>query len=261
MDIKILIATHKKYKMPKYKYYLPIHVGKEGKDSIGYIGDNTGENISYKNKYYCELTALYWGWKNLKTDYIGIVHYRRHLSSKSLLNKIFSKKEDLILSDYDIEELVKKYEVILPRKRNYFIENIYDHYANTHYKEHLDITREIIDEYMDEYLISYDKVMKCKKAHMFNMFIMNKKLADEYSEWLFFILSKLELRINIEDYNDFQARLFGRVSEILLNVWIDKNQISYKEIGHIHLEKINWIDKGTKFLKAKYMNKKYEKSF
>lgn len=261
MDIKILVATHKKYKMPIYNYYLPIHVGKEGKNDIGYIGDNTGDNISYKNKNYCELTALYWGWKNLETDYMGLVHYRRHFSFKNIFIKMFNKKENLILSDNEIENLLKKYDVILPKKRNYFIENIYNHYANTHYKEHLDITREIIEEYMDEYLVSYDNVMKSKKAHMFNMFIMNKKIADEYSEWLFFILSKLEERIDIEKYDDFQARLFGRVSEILLNVWIDKNKIEYKEIGHIHLEKINWIDKIIKFLQAKYMSKKYKKSF
>lgn len=261
MDIKILIATHKKYQMPKSNFYFPIHVGKHDKKDMGYIGDDTGENISYKNKNYCELTALYWGWKNLECDYIGLVHYRRHFSSQSMLGQIIKKKENLILNDNEIKYLIKNNNVILPKKRNYFIETIYDHYANTHYKEHLDITRDIIEKYNSDYLTAYDKVVQRKKAHMFNMFIMKKNLADEYSEWLFFILSKLEEKINLEEYDDFQARLFGRVSEILLNVWIEKNQIKYKEVGHIHLEKINWANKCRKFLEAKYLSKRYDKSF
>ncbi|MCS4465828.1 DUF4422 domain-containing protein [Clostridium botulinum] len=72
MNIKILVATHKKYSMPKESMYLPIHVGCEGKKDLGYIGDNTGDNISLRNSNYCELTGLYWAWKNLKCDYIGL---------------------------------------------------------------------------------------------------------------------------------------------------------------------------------------------
>ena len=75
-NIKVIIATHKKYQMPEDKMYLPVHVGAEGKDSIGYKGDNTKDNISEKNPFFCELTGLYWAWKNLKADYIGIAHYR-----------------------------------------------------------------------------------------------------------------------------------------------------------------------------------------
>ena len=51
MNIKIMIATHKKYRMPVGIEYLPVHVGADGKESIGYVGDNTGDNISKKNPY------------------------------------------------------------------------------------------------------------------------------------------------------------------------------------------------------------------
>ena len=81
--IQILVTTHKKYEMPKESYYLPIHVGRDGKESIGYIGDNTGDNISLKNPYYCELTGVYWAWKNLEADYVGLVHYRRQFKGKN----------------------------------------------------------------------------------------------------------------------------------------------------------------------------------
>ena len=63
-NIKIIVATHKKYKMPNDAMYLPVQVGAEGKETLGYVRDNEGENISHKNPNYCELTGLYWAWKN-----------------------------------------------------------------------------------------------------------------------------------------------------------------------------------------------------
>ena len=87
--VKIIVATHKKYQMPKDDMYLPLHVGAEGKKDangneldLGYAKDNSGDNISNLNSSFCELTGLYWAWKNIDTDYIGLAHYRRHFSMK-----------------------------------------------------------------------------------------------------------------------------------------------------------------------------------
>ena len=80
MSIKIIVATHKKAKMPTQNSYLPIQVGASINPDLGYTKDNTGENISNKNPYYSELTGLYWAWKNLDSDYIGLVHYRRYFA-------------------------------------------------------------------------------------------------------------------------------------------------------------------------------------
>lgn len=261
MDIKILIATHKRYEMPKGKCYLPIHVGGNGKENIGYIKDDTGDNISKKNPYYCELTGLYWAWKNLKCDYLGLAHYRRHFCKKRYISRLFYEKFDCVLSNKETEKLLEKYDIILPKKRKYYIETIYSHYSHTHYGEHLDETRDIISRYCSEYIKEFDVVMKRTNAHMFNMFIMKKELADEYCEWLFLILGELEKRVNIENYDSYQARLYGRVSELLLDVWLEHKKLIYKEIQYMHMERINWLDKGIKFLNAKFTLKKFEKSF
>lgn len=255
MDIKIIIATHKEYRMPGDTMYLPLHVGCEGKNGIGFMGDNTGDNISSKNPYYCELTGLYWAWKNLECDYLGLAHYRRHFTAKShLFNR---DKFDTILTSKQLTPLLEKYDVVLPKKRNYMIESVYDHYVHTHYPEPLDETEKIIAEFYPEYSDAYEKVMKRKKAHMFNMYIMKKTLSDNYCQWLFDILEKLESRIDITDYNAFQARLYGRISELLLDVWIEKNGIRYTEIPVIHMEKVNWFKKGFKFIDSKIRKKLY----
>lgn len=261
MNIKVLVATHKRYEMPNDKCYLPIHVGKKGKNDLGYLGDDTGENISEKNPYYCELTGLYWGWRNLKCDYLGLSHYRRHFTNKKLIYRILYGKYRSIISENEIKELLKRYDIILPKKRNYYIETLYSHYAHTHYAEHLDKTREIILEKYPDYIEAFDKVMNKKSGHMFNMFIMKKDLLNEYCKWVFEILNELEEKIDYSSYDSFQARVFGRVSELLLDVWIEEKQLSYMEIPYMHMEYINWIDKCVKFLKAKFGFKKYSRSF
>lgn len=260
-DIKIIVATHKKYQMPTEKMYIPLQVGREGKESLGYQEDNTGENISEKNPYFCELTGLYWAWKNLDAEYIGLVHYRRYFTSVKRVPKKEEEKFKYILSENDAQKILENVDIILPKKREYYIENLYSHYEHTMYIEPLDETRKIIEEKYPEYLGEFDKLHKRTSAHMFNMFIMKKEILNDYCTWLFDILFELEKRIDVTKYDAFHARFFGRVSELLLDVWINKNGLKYEEVKVMDMQKVNWLKKGTSFLKAKFTGKKYEKSF
>ena len=256
--IKVIIATHKKYDMPSDKMYLPLQVGAEGKNDLGYEKDNTKDNISLKNPYFCELTGLYWAWKNLKEDYIGLAHYRRHFASKKI------NKKDLfnsVLTKEEASKLLNNTDIIVPKKRNYYIENLYSHYEHTMYIEPLDITGQILQERYPEYMLEFDKLKTRRSAHMFNMFIMKKDKLDEYCTWLFDILFELEKRVDNSKYDSFHARFYGRVSELLLDVWLNTKGYSYKEVKVISMEKVNWWKKGTSFLKAKLLGKKYGKSF
>lgn len=261
-DIKIIVATHKKYKMPEDKMYVPVQVGTEGKEKIDkYNYDNTGENISIKNPFFCELTGLYWAWKNLDNEYIGLVHYRRYFSIHKRIPKDEDEKFRVILSHTEVDKLLNNTDVILPKKRNYYIENLYDHYKHTMYVEPLDETRKILKEKYPEYLEEFDKLHKRKSAHMFNMFIMKKKILNDYCNWLFDILFELEKRVDNSKYDAFHSRFYGRVSELLLDVWINKNNIKYREVKVIDMQNVDWLKKGFSFLKAKFTGKKYEKSF
>ena len=258
-DIKVIIATHKKYDMPESNMYLPVQVGSEGKENLGYQLDNIGENISEKNPYYCELTGLYWAWKNLNVDYIALVHYRRHFASKK--NNNSKKRIEKVLTEEETKKILESTDVILPKKRNYYIENLYSHYEHTMYIEPLEETRKIIEERYPTYLKEFDKLHKRTSAHMFNMFIMKKEILDEYCGWLFDILFELEKRVDITKYDAFHSRFFGRVSELLLDIWITTNNIKYEEVKVINIEKVNWLKKGTAFLMAKFTGKRYNESF
>lgn len=260
MKISIAVAAHKPYRMPEGDCYLPVHVGCEGKDSIGFTGDNTGDNISVKNATFCELTGLYWMWKNSDADFIGLVHYRRHFAGKN------KKKGDgtpfsRVIDEAQLREILESTDIIVPTKRRYYIETLYSHYAHTHYAEHLDLTREIISRQCPDYLPAFDEVMKRTYGHMFNMFVMSRDKCNAYCEWLFAILNELEEQVDITDYSAFQARLFGRVSELLLDVFLERNGYNYKEIPVISMEKLKWGKKIKSFISARVFGKKYEGSF
>lgn len=261
-EIKIIIASHKKYQKPVENIYLPVQVGAEGKEKIeGYTQDNTGENISTKNPNYCELTGLYWTWKNLNAKYIGLVHYRRYFTECKKIPKKENEKFKIVLTEKQIKEKLKNVDIILPKKRKYYIENLYSHYEHTMYIEPLAETQKIIKEKYPEYLNEFNKLHKRTSAHMFNMFIMKKEILNEYCKWLFDILFELEKRVDVSKFDNFHARFYGRISELLLDVWINKNNFKYEEVKVIDMQKINWFKKGFSFLMAKFTGKKYEKSF
>jgi hypothetical protein len=252
MNIKIIVAAHKSYWMPSDPMYLPLHVGAEGKQSLGYSGDNTGDNISLKNPNYCELTGLYWAWKNLQADYIGLVHYRRHFT----VTGAKESKQERVITQPQMEAVLNKTDVILPKPRNYFIETNYSQYAHAHHAEDLDTTRAILEERHPQYLAAYDSVMQKTVGHRFNMFVMKKDKFDSYCQWLFAVLFELERRLDISQYSKNDVRVFGFVSERLLDVWLETNHVSYQELPYIFMEKQNWIVKGMNFLKRKFVSHK-----
>lgn len=261
-NIKIIVATHKQATMPKdANLYLPLHVGREGKDDLGYLGDHTGDHISHLNPYYCELTGLYWAWKNLNCDYLGIAHYRRYLTIKKTPYHSGIVIDDVVLGQEQLEEILDEADVIVPSKRRYYIETLYSHYSNTHDENHLVVTREILEELYPKDVAIFDRVMQQRSGYMFNMFVMKKHLADAYCQWLFPIIDELYRRLDITGYSAFDARLFGRISERLFNVWLTKEQLTIKEIPFMYLEKVDLFRKGTSFLKAKFLGKKYGSSF
>ena len=260
-NIKIIVATHKKYQMPENELYLPVHVGSALHEPIGYQKDNEGDNISEKNPYYCELTGLYWAWKNLDADYIGLCHYRRYFAEKNKIPRKEEKRLKNVLSAEKLDKLLDDVDIILPTKRKYYIENIYDHYKKTMYIEPLDEARKILEEKYPNYLKEFDKMHKRTSAHFFNMFIMKKDKLNEYLTWIFDILFELEKRCDPSQYDSFHARYLGRISERLLDVWIYTNGYKFKEVKFMSIEKVDWWKKGTSFLKSKFLGVKYKNSF
>lgn len=262
MEVKILVATHKEYVMPNDKsIYLPIQVGCDEVDErFGYQGDNTGDNISYKHRYYSDLSSVYWGWKNLDVDYIGSCHYRRYFVSKK------TKKDDIpffknILNREELESLLAKYPIIVAKKRCYYIESIEQHFKHTHTASDFDLLRKAIKTISPEYLESFNNVASSKSAHLFNTFIMKKEYVNEFCSFMFPILFYVEKNIDFSNRSEYESRSCGYLAEFLLDTWLIKNQYPYKEIELRVLDGEKKLRKMIAMLKSKFKGEKYEQSF
>lgn len=264
-SIKILIASHKPFKVPEGKYFQPIHVGREiaqtlskdgkisDKDSKWLVdnmmGDNEGENISVKNRYYSECTALYWAWKNYdklgNPDYIGLMHYRRHFifndeyyetksknkweSALGFVSEMFID-DDYIqkigLNDENIEHACKNYDLIVSKDTKLDLiygRNLREDYANTipgvkvkDFDRMVDIVYSDYPEYkavLDEKINGYTK-------SLYQMFIMKREMFFEYCEFLFGVLFKIEADMNFDEYSTNGKRTLGYLAEDLLSMFV-----------------------------------------
>ncbi len=258
MEIKIIVATHLQCEMPKDALYLPVQVGKALHDdrNFGFQCDNEGDNISAKNPYYSELTAIYWAWKNCTADYIGLVHYRRLFSLCRRKHSL-----DYVLNSAEAQQLCQHYDLILPKRRRLFIETVYSHYDHTFDGKQFDGARIVLEQCCPEYMPAFDKSMQRRAEHLYNKFIMKREHFDKYCTWLFPILEKIEAQYDLEKMDPFQARVIGRVSERLLDVWVIKNNLKYKEIDYVHLGNRNIVRKVYGFIMAKFFGRKYKQSF
>lgn len=268
-DITIIVAAHKKSEMPTDEMYLPLHVGAAGKMNddgepldFGYERDDVGDNISEKNSYFGTQTGLYWAWKNLDCEYIGLVHYRRFFVGN---HPVKNNMTGSVITHDEIKPMLGKYKVFVPKKRRYFIETLYSHYAHTHDESHFKIVNRVIRKDCPEYLPAYEKVLKRRWGYMFNMMILQKDLIDDYCSWLFHILFKALGQIDTTGMSDFDSRFCGRISEILFDVWIENKietrRLKKEEIKELpYMEDVDWNYKIKAFLYAKFMNKKYGRS-
>ncbi|AFJ46551.1 DUF4422 domain-containing protein [Shimwellia blattae] len=243
-DIKIYTCHHKPSSFLSAATIHPLHVGKANSlNDIGCPGDDTGDNISFKNPFYCELTAHYWVWKNEHlADYVGFMHYRRHLN--------FSPKQDYPedvwgvvnspvidaayeakfgLSDEVISESIRGYDLVVPRKWSVTSagsKNNFEHYEKGEFLHIGDYQAaiEVVTELYPDYASAIKTFNTAADGYYTNMFVMKKNMFTAYSEWLFSILSVLEHRISMNNYNAQEKRVIGHIAERLFNIYLIKQQ-------------------------------------
>ncbi|MBE0347317.1 hypothetical protein PPEP_a1742 [Pseudoalteromonas peptidolytica F12-50-A1] len=160
----------------------------------------------------------------------------------------FFNFETSVLNDVDIKELLVEYDVILPKKRVYPFISAKKHYEKNHNSNDLELLKCVLNEKCPEYVDSFDRVMNRTSIHLYNMFIMNKDNAIAYCEWLFDILFELELKVDIDDYDAYQSRVFGFLSERLLNVWVQHNSLKVKSLNVYEPDGRRYFEKIKKFI-------------
>ena len=225
--MKIYVATHKHFEQCADKnLYEPLVVGAY-KNNVNYdTKDNTGDNISVKNADYCELTGQYWIWKNDDSDITGLTHYRRYFY-----------KNRHILTANEVKKILCKNDLIIANKR-YLTKSIYDIYKESSLQPYLTELIRIFESEYPEYYPYFDNALKEKYTYPCNMLICKKEVFNQYSEWLFDILFKLEKRINDNTKIKKEPRAYGFLSENMLITYIMKNNLKYTTLPVYNTEVI-----------------------
>lgn len=151
-------------------YIVPLQVGKCFTElSVAELHDDMGRNISAKNKQYCELTALYWIWKNAKAEYVGLCHYRRWFD--------ISQEEAGYLSGSDVDVVLTTPILNFPDVKTVYFRDHEEH----DWQVMMDILREFASEYYETACASFNGIY----YYPYNMLIAKKEIFDAYCSWLF----------------------------------------------------------------------------
>ncbi|MBZ7937991.1 DUF4422 domain-containing protein [Campylobacter molothri] len=250
--VKILVGYHKPAVLLKDEILTPIHLGrtlatqasKDGEISQedyewmfeNMIGDDTGDNISHLNRYFCEFTGIYWAWKNYdklgSPDYIGFMHYRRHFifdeNDRTFSYNFVACDEYYKDGLYKIQlyNFLNLYDVISTNAYHNDFVNVEQYYKGEeavkygHVVKDYDILKclvknesTVFDLFFSNYSNSYDH-------YAANMFIMRKDLFFSYCNLLFNIIFKLHNSIDYHGRNFQQIRSIGFISERLTGAYL-----------------------------------------
>lgn len=226
-DLIIYMATHNQKCSHIDDYIIPIQVGKALNDEqFEEVTDDTGINISHKNKNFCELTALYWMWKNTNHNYIGLCHYRRRFD----------------LGKNQIISILKNQNIILPKVKKFRM-SIEEQYIKEHGKEDWEKMLEILKEYSPGYYEFSKKIFSSNTLYMYNMFIMDGERYNHYCEWLFPLVFMIEEKLKDIHRDKYQSRYMGFLSERLLTLYVQYNKLDRFEADILFLDnKIKFSD-------------------
>ena len=220
-NVEIFVCFHDLKQLPNIKkiikgnnIYKPLLLGENcGEDSPDYYCENKGDNISYLNPFFSEMSGIYWMCKNSNADIIGLAHYRRYFVKSKYFGELID--EDFILENLKDNDMLIQNGTKPLRKTNY------DSYGG----KLLDETLVLLKKYHPEYVDAYNKVINSNyPLSFFNMFVSDKKIIEEYCEWFIPILK--ELSKNLDESEN--PRIVGVMGEFLFNIYICHNKLNFK---------------------------------
>ncbi len=195
-------------------YERTLQAGAELTDKkIAEFTDDTGDNNSSKNRMYCEMTAVYWIWKNRHHDYVGIEHYRRHLLVKP----------EMLTPEVDV--IMPLPYICYPNEKAQFRRFVSEEVFKALEKALKDLHPDEFDSYMD--------VIYGKYQYTYNMQVSKWEVFDDYCKWFFEITEYME-KMSDEVPEISNTRALSYVAEVLTNIYF----MTHKDtLNILHVEK------------------------
>lgn len=249
VDLGVYVVTHKDVQLSALpEGYRIIHAGHvRAQNDFGYIGDDTGDNISQLNPFLDEVTALYWIWKNTTHTHAGFVHYRRLFTTNTdrplVVNYNYKFDAADILPKEKILQLLRRFDIIVCEE---FLGNRTQRelmVLSTGQPDLVRLSEKIVRKHLTnaqpDYLDAFDEVMDGFVFFPYGIHLTRRNILNAYCEWLFsFMLdATIEMRDNVilggqkfEDVPHVYSRMMSYFSERMLTVWLMKNHLRIKTL-------------------------------
>lgn len=240
--MKLYVLTHKNFSiLPNLPTCCtPLQVGSALYPALGFLRDDTGNNISLKNDLYNELTGMYWVWKNSCENIIGFCHYRRYfVTLPGKINNLLFGKMEHFLTEAMILKKLNRYDMIV-HNRTFFHQGVYRQLIEHQGQVTVDMLEKAVAASGPIYINAFQQIMNRKSIHLLNMCITSKSVFDAYASWLFPVLFHTERLLCQNAMYTPPPRTMGMLAERLLDVWITANNIKIAECLTINTERIDW---------------------
>ena len=261
--IKILVSCHKSEIVVQNDIICPIAVGADNGNKTSFeMRDNDGEdNISHLNARFCELTAQYWAYKNLKSDYYGFFHYRRYMSFRHFDTKcninvpgIYNNiEQDFGLNESDIRQVLDGVDLLVPVQIP--VGSNYNQYKAAHDIKDLEFCLRYISQKYPEYNGAVQRYMKDTNGYFYNVFVATKEIFFEYCNWLFDILMAFDNQKDYSDLDTYSIRTAGFLGERLFGVYVTHLKMTRPKLKIVHAPVVfikNTHDNTPHVAKTKY---------
>ena len=150
-----------------------------------------GDNINSLNNLLSEIVTYYYVWKNqIKSDYVGFCHYRRHYT-----NVDFNK-----LNNYKSVQALNRFDVFNSLDYINYVSQLYSWCPNACAGEN------IINPIMINYFISY-----LYETYKIDLYKLSNKFAGKC-----YVCNKMSFIFKWNDFNKFSEILFGFLDYIAL---------------------------------------------
>lgn len=242
---KLFVCCHQNSPVPEHPLLVPIQVGAAlaTEKFPGFLYDDDGENISNKNRSYCELTAQYWAWKNEPADYYGFFHYRRFLCPEAKAKRPYRiekapNENTLNKLNFDkMQEIIPQYDLILPKGENMYV-SVREHYATApfHHKGDMELVEKIVRGLDPSYADAMEAYFSGTVHYFGNIYIMRRQVFHDYCAWLFPILEEFDRQADISNYGTQERRVNGYLAERLFGVWLTSQRpyLCVCELPRVH---------------------------
>ena len=248
-EIRIFVCCHKQAPVPAFPFLQPMQVGAALTQERwpGFQPDDEGENISAKNRSYCELTAQFWAWKHCRADWVGLFHYRRYLAPQPgarLPYRIEKRPTEALLRalGYDgFPALIGENDLILPQPEEMYVP-VREHYATApgHRAADLALMEQILRERQPEYLAAAERYLSGTRQVFGNIFVMRSALFKAYCAWLFPLLEEFDRRADWANRTAQELRADGYLAERLLGVYVTQWEARLRvvKLPRVHFDAI-----------------------